>query len=449
MKKCLIATAVFALTIWGVLPLCEAQSLMGSGQANVGGNGFHVYGVTGSGGYSSLNLHTLSLRDSAGMGGEAFAWAAVSLGYAYHYGNHTFRINYTPAYSGSFQTGNLQSFNQNMNFELTERLKPQWTFYLRGSGDDSTLQQFLFRPGGSSQLAADGTSDQLAATVIGAPGEVPAAKTPLQNTLYGIRLLSFGSETGITYKSSPRLSISAGGGFAQTQSRPNDQNDQSGPLLALIPRTRLEQGTVNVAYSLSPRSAIGAAASTISTQSGYGNSQISTFTGTYGRKLGAHWFGNVAGGIGTFHTSKTIGSIPSGTSYVASGSFGYQAESQALVASYGRTVGDTYGLVAGSTTNFLGTWNYRQPGTAWGIVASGGQQELKGGPIGTFTTWHGSAGVTRAVSNQVNLSMEYAYLKDATRPKGPYQDLRAHIVRMTISWIPQLGEGNALAKAGR
>ena len=259
-------------------------------------------------------------------------------------------------------------------------------------------------------------------------------------------MLSFGSETGINYKFSPRLSISAGGGFAQSQSRPDDQ---SAPSRVLIPRTRFEQGTVNVAYSLSPGSAVGVGASTISTQSGFGNSQISTFTGTYGRKLGMHWFGNLAGGIGTFHTSKTIGSIPTGTSYVASGTLGYQTQSQAWIASYGRTVGDTYGLVSGSTTNFLGTWNFKRPGTAWGILASGGQQELTGGPIGTFTTWHASAGVTRAVGSRMSLSTEYAYLKDATRPKGPYPDLHAHIVRLTISWIPLLREIGVAAKGGR
>lgn len=446
MKKCLVAIAAFAFTIFGVLPLCEAQSLVGSGQANVGGDGFHVYGVTGSAGYSSLNLNALSLRDTAGMGGEVYTWAAVALGFAHQKGNHTFHINYTPAYSGTFQAANLHSFNQNINFEVTEHVRPQWTMYLRGSADDSTLQQFLFRPSSSSQLVSDGNADQLASTVIGAPGELPAVTTPLQTTFYGLRVLSFGSETGITYKASPRLSISAGGGFAQSQSRPDDQN---APSRVLLPRTRLEQGSVNVAYSLSPRSAIGANASTISTQSGFGNSQISIFTGNYGRKLGMHWFGNVAGGIGTFHTSKTIGSIPSGTSYVASGTLGYQTQSQAWVASYGRTVGDTYGLVSGSTRTFLGAWNYKRPGMVWGIVTSGGQQELKGGPIGTFTTWHASAGLIRAVSSQVNLSMEYAYIKDTTRPRNQYEDLHAHIVRLTISWIPLLGEIGAAAKRGR
>src|SRR6185436_7700170 len=106
-----------------------------------------------------------------------------------------------------------------------------------------------------------------------------------------------------------------------------------------------------------------------------------------------------------------------------SATLGYQTRSQAWIASYGRTVGDTYGLVSGSTTTFLGTWNWKRPGASWGILASGGQQELTGGPIGTFTTWQATAGVTRAVTHQVNLSLEYAYLKDTTSPKGTYDDL--------------------------
>jgi hypothetical protein len=443
MKRRCVGKAAIALMISGLLPLCHAQSLAGGGPVVGGANGLQIYGATASTGYSSLNLHTLSLRDSAGIGGEAYTWASVSLGFSHQNVNHTLRIHYTPSYSGSFQTANLHSFNHNLKFDLTERLKPQWTFYLRGSGDESTLQQFLFKPGSSLQLLTDGNPDQLADTIIGAPAGAPGIKSQLQNTFYGIRVLSFGSEAGITYRSSPRLSISAGGGLSQSQSK---QDDQSASVPVLIPRTRLEQGSVTVSYSLSPRTAIGAGASTITTQSGFGNYQSSTFTGNYGRKLGMHWFGSMAGGIGTFHSSKTTGSTPGRSSYVASATLGYQTQSQAWIASYGRTVGDTYGLVSGSTTNFLVTWTWKRPGAAWGVVASGGQQELKGGPVGAFTTWQATAGVTRSVTRQLNLSMEYAYLKDTTTPKGVFDDIHAHMIRLTFFWIPQLRQGMGRGK---
>ncbi len=447
MKKNFVAPVAFAVLIMVVAPMIgHAQTLIGNGQANSGANGLHVYQVTGSTGYSSYGEQAVSLGDGAGVGGQVYTWAAISLGFAHQKGNHTFRINYTPSYSGIVENTKLQSFNQNMSFELRERLKPQWTFYIRGSVDDSSVQQFLFRPGSASQLITDGQPDQLASTVIGAPSEVVAVNSPLQNTIYGRRMLTFGGQTGIRYRYSPRLSISAGGGFSQTQSR---DKEQSTITRTVVPRSRVVEGSLDVAYSLDARSAIGVSAATINTDSAFGNAQFSTFTGSYGRKLGMHWFGQVAGGVGTVQTGKTLGSTPTGASRVLGASFGYQDSSQAFVVSYNRTVGDTYGFVAGSTTGFIGTWNYRRPGTAWGLVASGGQQELKGGPVGGFTTWHSTAGLTRVLGRQFNLSVEYAYLRDAIRPKSAFDDFETHIIRLTVSWIPLLGEIGGPTKGTR
>ena len=396
-------------------------------------NGFDIYSVSGATGYSSYpGAFSASNSLQSGSQGGYSSLASLSTGFYHSGAKLKFASRYTPSYAGTYYSSSLNSFNQSLSVEMIARLSSKWAYSLSISGDDVTVDQFLFRQNGLSQIVAGpGSIDDFAATIIG--GAAPRLSASPQTLVYGTRILSFGFNSGLSFRPSTRLSVNFTGGATRSISR-TPANDLAQPV---IPRSTAEHAGVGVSFSLSPRTEIGVQTEATLTTSPVGDFRSFSYTGTFGRKLGTHWFTSVQAGLSNYQFVDTRVSLPSGASIVASGTMGYKDRGNAWAVTYNRMVGDLYGLASSSSSSVFGSWNWRRPGSKWGMQAFGGQQRLIGGPGGGITIWHGSAGLSRAVSRQASVSLAYGYMSDIVAPVLLIQNGVAHSVRMTVFWIPR------------
>jgi hypothetical protein len=439
MKHCPTTAAIaFFMGISVPLHQASAQGFLENRADTLGKNGLHLYNVTGSIGYSSLLSMYRYGNPAGGIDGNYAAAASITLGYSHMGPKSALSFMYVPSYSGIFPISGQNSFNQRLNLEFSTRFGSKWTFYIAGSTDDSTVEQFIFKPSALTQFVnGPATFDQLASAVIGGQADTLALGLPGQLLAYGSRVLSVGANAGITYRPSSRLRLSFTGNAGQYQARDNKRDSHLDQ--PLIPRSRFEQGNANVSYSLTPRTEAGVQLSTMKTRGMAGQYQTTTASGSIGRKLGAQWFASAQGGIGVFTSLERTGRVlPDGSSYIVNGTLGYKAREQTWAGTYNRMLADQYGLGSASTSSFLGSWSWRRPGLSWSIFASGGKQLLSGGTFGDFGTWQTSAGYSRALGRQASVSMEYSYLTDSVTPVRLYNNVNAHAVRVTMSWIPFL-----------
>jgi hypothetical protein len=453
MKLRILAVLALALSLGATVNDAWGQSLLDGGLFGPEKNGLHIYNVTASVGYSSLLGAFSNANDLQGHGGNYYSSAGVSLGYSHSGAQLSVRVMYVPSYSGTYRYSSLNSFNQRLNLTLSRRLGFKWTFYVVAVGDDSTVEQFIFQPNTLTTFVnGPATFDELAGAVMGGATSASPLKTFSQILIYGTRVLSFGANAGMTYRPSTRLRISFNGSGNEAQARPDSRDLH--PEQSLLPRTRSEAGDANISYTLNPRTEIGTQFSTTRTQSFVGDYQTSNFSGSIGRKVGMHWFASVQGGLGVFNSlggGDTVGRSnqisPLEVSYLASGSVGYKGREHTWAGTYNRRVADQYGLGSESTTGLSGSWNWHQPGSSWAVYVSGGKQLLGGGLWGDLGSWQASAGVSRSLGRQVSCLVAYSYLKDSVSQTRMYNNVSAHAVRLTISWIPFLREAPPLTTA--
>ncbi len=395
-------------------------------------DGFDIYSVSGATGYSSYPGVFGGSNNATGSQGGYSSLASLSTGFYHGGAKLKFASRYTPSYAGTYYDSSLNSFNQSLSLEMIARLSSKWAYSLSISGDDVTVDQFLFRQNSLTQLVSGpGSIENFASTIIS--GAAPRLSATPQTLVYGTRILSFGFNSGLSFKPSTRLSINFTGGAARSISRtPANEFSQ-----AIIPRSTVEHAGVGVSYSMSPRTEIGVQTEATLTNSPVGDFRSFSYTGTFGRKLGTHWFTSVQAGLSNYQFVDTRTSLPSGASIVASGTMGYKDRGNAWAITYNRMVGDLYGLASSSSSSFFGSWNWRKPGSKWGIQSFGGQQRLIGGPTGGITIWHGSAGLSHAVSRQASMSLAYGYMSDIVAPVLTIQNGVAHSVRLTVFWIPR------------
>ena len=161
-------------------------------------DGFDIYSLSGAVGYSSYpGTFSASNNGNAGSQGGYSSLASLSTGFYHGGAKLKFASRYTPSYAGTYYSSSLNSFNQSLSLEMIARLSSKWAYSLSISGDDVTVDQFLFKQNGLSQLVAGpGSIDDFAATIIG--GAATRLSASPQTLVYGTRILSFGFNSAKT-----------------------------------------------------------------------------------------------------------------------------------------------------------------------------------------------------------------------------------------------------------
>jgi hypothetical protein len=185
--------------------------------------------------------------------------------------------------------------------------------------------------------------------------------------------------------------------------------DAGAPLT--IPQTTSGSVSLGWGYSLSPRTHIGIDVSTSRTFSRLVDGYTAQGAFSIGRTMSEHWFvqGRVGAGVTTY-TRQTV-ATPSNPPYTAGGSIGYKVRSHTLIASFDRSLADTYGLGSTSTDSAMAGWSWKAPGSLWSLSANYGYQRLNGGVEQGNDSWRATGGIARALSQHVFVSLQYAYFK--------------------------------------
>jgi len=392
-------------------------------------NGLHLYEVSVSTGASFFD--GVTVNGSTPGSCNCYTLGSATAGYTHSGGVNGFNVAYTPSFWDRFGSGSFHSFDQNLRFSYESRFRPNWTFTLNGSGNDSSVEQLLFIPTLSPSVAGVAAGDQVGTYST----STLTPSSPAATLLYGGRILTFGGRAALTYRPTSRLRITVAGGEYEAQTR-NDGTGTATAVVDIVPRTRYDNAELDVSYKLTPLSEIGTEISSTTYHTVFGNYETLLVQGSYARKLSPHWMTLVQGGVGTFTPlSGKLGGA--GDSFVGSANLGYDGPRNTFLFGYQKSVGDVFGLAASSSEGFQGTWKKRMPGRNWSAYVTLARQRLTGGPlIPAATNWEATAGVTRPMNDHIWMTLSYGYVMDALSPVTVYNSLSANVVRLTFIWTP-------------
>ena len=372
-------------------------------------------------------------------------------------GQHsTFSLVYTPSYTGRIRYSSWDALNHNLSLNATRRLAPRWNLGFSVSGDLSNFEGFLFSPTVFSNVASvPANFADLSAAILGQSStntqlasilnSAPVVESPARTLLYGERMFTSATRASLSYSYSRRFSVNFSVGAGRSQHLGESQNSLA---LAqspyLLPTTTSGNASLGFSYSLSPRTQFGATVATSRVASDLYDGYSTSSTASLGRKLGRHWFLQIHGGVGLMNPLREI-SVQSNTSSqstglhpVAGGSLGFRTSSHTFLGSYDRTVSDSYGVGATTTSTSSATWRWSRPGVGWWLEGSFSWQVARRCRPGRCRpgyiqlAGHGELG--KQLGAHVALITQYVYLNYSGRLETSLYSQSQSAMRVSIVW---------------
>jgi hypothetical protein len=362
----------------------------------------------------------------------------------------SFSLTYSPSYTGYVRNSSLDALNHALSLTASRKIAPQWNFGFSVAGNLSSVQESLFTPSALSNVAsASSTFSDLAAGILSSNfannpqlGAIltssPLAQSPLTNLLYGQRMFTTSARVSLAYSYSPRLSVTVSGGAARSQQV--SENQAAGGNAAVIPNTTSGNAGITISYSLSPVMQVGGTVTTGRTSSLLYDDYTTTSLATFGRTLGGRWVVQVHGGIGVVNTvgqtSLVAPAKPAPTPAIGGG-LTYKTLSHTFLGSFDRSVSDTYGLGASTSSTASAAWHWRQRGSSWGLDSSFGWQWLQGSTLANTSAWNTTVGLTRAIGSHFVLLTQYSHLTASAGLLAAAYHYSQDAVRVSIGWTPR------------
>jgi hypothetical protein len=428
-----------------------AQSSLPTG-VTTGGNGqdgFQLYSISGYAGWeSTVNPQQgfyLPSMGLSGLKGDETMGGGASAGWSHHGQKTNLSVTYTASYQAQVRYTNLSALNQYLTMNGSRQVSRKWTLGFSAASAISTYDQMLFTPTILSGVAAaPGTfddlstavlagkynNDQLASLLTGAP----VIESPARTLLFGDRVFTSSAATSLNYAHSQRLSISLNASANRSENIPGSY--AAPQYLYLAPRAIEASASVAINYSLTPRTQVG-----VNMSSSRGFSPIEDAYASYasafiGRKMGRRWFVQLHGGGGFITPIRSHYAISRGTMPVFGGNLGYKTYAHTFLVSQERTLSQSYGVGAATTTATNAAWHWARPGRSWGASSDYMRMQFSGGPFGNLNAWRAGFGVNRRVGEHLMLQTGYSYASYASNsPLSPYNSSQ-HAVRLTVMWTP-------------
>ena len=272
-----------------------------------------------------------------------------------------------------------------MAITVNQKLTNAWTLSTGLSASVLNTSQYLFQSTQYSQITATAaTPDELAAAVLAGTTYdnpqlaslltgAPSQEDPARRQIYGDRILNAALQTTATY-SRQRLTLAFSAGASRAQTLSTDTPEGVDRAAYRVPNSTSGQASVNIGYSLSPRTQFGVTMAASESVSRFGDSYTPTFSAHIGRRMSMRWMLDLHGGTGLFISRRDAGETPNGPQYLSGGTLGYKTGGHTILFSVDRSISSQLGL--GSTTNLSGmaAWNWAMPGRSWKVMAAGGYQ---------------------------------------------------------------------------
>jgi len=415
------------------------------------GGGLQIASISAYVNYYSSYLPTGAMPSatSTNYPSEVAAGGSIVFNWTKFTERSIFSLTYTPSYTGYVRNSSLDALNHALSFTASRKIAPRWNFSFSAAGNLSSVQQSLFAPSTLSNVASASSSfNDLAAGLLSANfannpqlGVIltssPLVESPLGNLLYGQRMFTSSARVSLGYSYSPRLSVIFSGGGSRTQ-------HVSDPALGtgnsyVIPDTTSGTASVAISYSLSPFTQIGGSVTTTRSDSLLQDSYITTSLATMGRTIGGRWVLQLHGGVGVTNAlHQTVSVTPAKPVPAVGGGLTYKTLSHTFLGSYDRTVSDSYGLGASTSSTATAAWHWRHPGSSWGLDSSFSWQQLQGNnALANTSGWSTTAGLTRAFGAHITLTTQYVHLSYSGGLLAAAYHYSQDAVRVSIGWTPR------------
>jgi hypothetical protein len=421
--------------------------------------GLRLYSVSGIFGYTAFDFpQTVPGSFAPASNSRQNYGGSVSGGWQRFHGRTNFSLRYTGTYTG-FAGGTLSQLNRNrfghmVTFNLSRPLFRKWTVDVSATGNDATLDQFLYQNSSLGTLAqTPATFDELAAAM--SIGQVSnpqssvllntstVAASPTRAVLLGSHILTYGMQAGLSYAHSSRWTFRFGS-FAM-----GGQHRSGGSTVGqnyLLPRSVGGQASVSIGFLATARTSLDFDITETYITSPFQKSSGTSGTVGLGRKMGRNWF--LRGYVGAnWIQNRTTGAGSTGQT-IGGASLGFTTYGNTFVAMYTRMGYDLYLGAVSANTLLSGAWNWRRPRNNWGLYASYSRTQTNSAGLTSIWGWQGSAGITQRLPGNLFMSANYSHLSS----RGVYLNFANRIivdgVRLTIGWAPHRRGRNAAADDG-
>lgn len=431
--------------LWGQPAMQDQRAL-----APTPKRGLQVYTVSAYAVYYSTGLpEGIGFRPGlANLASDVGGGGSTRIGWMKSGERSDFSFMYAPSYTGRVRYAAWNALNHSLSLNARQKLTPKWSLGFSVAGDLSNLAELLFSPTvfsnvastsanfddlAAAMLAGKFTNAQLASILTGAP----LVESPARNLFYGDRMFMSALRASLSYSPSPRLSISLGAGGGRSQYVSDSQNIGAPGYRYLVPSTTSGSANLTVSYSRSPRTQIGATVASSRILSSLQDTYVTTSTASLGRTMGRRWFLQIQGGVGVMNPVRQTFILPRGPQPIGGGSLGFRTFSHTFLGSYDRTVSDSYGYGAGSTSSVSAAWRWSRPGRGWSLEGSLSRQELQGSGFENLKSWRATAGLGRALAAQLALLTQYVYLGYSGRLENTPYSFSQSALRVSLVWFSQ------------
>lgn len=383
----------------------------------------------------------------ANLPAEVGAGGSIEFDWTKFTDRSTFSLTYTPSYTGYVRNSSLNALNHVLDLTTSRKIAPRWTLGFSAGGNLSNLEESLFAPTALGNVASvPATFNDLAAGLLSgnftnnrqlgvALSGSPLVESPVGNLLYGERMFTSSATSTLSYSYSPRFLVTFSGGGARTQ-HVGDQALGTGNTY-LIPTTTSGSASVAISYSLSPFTQLGASVTSNRTSSSLYDAYTTTSLATFGHTLGTRWVAQLHGGVGvTNPVRQTYAAVPTPPGPVIGGSLVYKTSLNTFIGSYDRTVIDSYGLGASTTSTSTATWRLHSPASSWWLESSFTWQQLQGNALYSISGWRATVGLNRAIGTHVVLITQYTHLDYSGGLLTAAYHTTQDAVRVSIGWTP-------------
>jgi hypothetical protein len=445
------AAIILCMALWP--PFLRGQEVPVPAPAPAHNQGLQVRSVSAYGVYYSTTLPGSGgfQATPTTLGADLAVGGSTQVGWTHTGPRASTSFLYSPSYTGRIRYSSWNALNHSLSFNATDRFAPRWELGFSVSGNLSNFEGFLFSPTTySNVVSASASYADLSAAALGrsfnntqlnaAMNSAPLVESPGRTLLYGERMFTSSAQSSLRYSYSPRFSVNISGGVVRSQHVGTDQTGVT-QTRYLLPTTTSGNAGMGFSYSLSPRTQFGAAVSTSRVMSDLYDGYSTTSTVSLGRTFARRWFLQVHGGVGVMNPVRraaSFTSLPSsGPHPVAGGSLGFRTYSHTLLGSYDRTVSDSYGAGASTTSTSSASWRWSRPGNGWWMSSSFSWQQLGGLARQDMSSWRATAGWGRSLGLHAALLTEYVYLSYSGRVQNILYSRSQNALRVSLVWTPQ------------
>ena len=419
-------------------------------------NGFGVDGVTVFSQYYSVARPAFALGASqpVNLGFDVASGVEGTLGWNHTGPRGSAALTYTGSYAARARYSDWNANDHALGLRLDRQWGRSWSLSGSAHGGLQTLDRSLFQ---NQQLiswaAQPATFDDLAASMLrGAYSNeqlasmltgLPVVATPAETLIYGSRFISSGASATLSYARSARLRLFWGAGAGHIQALSGAPGTASRPA-ALLNHSLHGNADMGVSYALNERTELAASATAGRQFSSLIDRYSMMGTVSLSRILSRQWFASLEAGGGSYLNRYTTAAPSINASapaqYTGGVTLARRSFSQTWMLNARRTLSDSYGVGARSSTVVDLAWNWSRPGSNWLLTASAADQYMDRSYINALSAWRLRAGLGRRLSNELAWQTEYSYMDyrlSGTPVQGLLPRAGMHVVRVALVWSPQ------------